>query len=100
MYNQQQPQQQQIQVKINDDALKGIYSNSMFVNHTKEEFIMDFASIFGQQGLVGARIITSPGHFKRIINAMKENLDKYENAFGKIIESAAPSTEIGFSDKK
>jgi len=44
-------------------------------------------------------VIVSPGHFKRMMKAMQENLKKYENQFGKIEESEAPQP-IGFQERK
>jgi hypothetical protein len=37
-----------------------------------------------------ARVITSPGHMKRIIKALQVNLDRYEKSFGQINEAEAP----------
>jgi len=98
MYNQppNSNQQKQIQIKINDDVMKGVYTNNMMVTHTKEEFVMDFINIFPPNGIVNARVITSPGHFKRMIQAMKENLEKYENQHGRIEEAKELDKEIGF----
>ncbi len=39
-------QQQQIQIKVKDEDLKGAYSNLMQILHTKEEFILDFFLLF------------------------------------------------------
>ena len=51
----------------------------------------------GPSGKVVAKVITSPGHFKRMIKAMQENLDKYEKQFGEVKVSEAPEgKEIGF----
>ncbi|MCK5095594.1 MAG: DUF3467 domain-containing protein, partial [Spirochaetes bacterium] len=43
-------------------------------------------------------IITSPGHMKRIISAMEENVKKYEGKFGKIRQADEPETHgrVGF----
>ena len=95
-----QQQNQQIQIKVTDDALSGKYSNTMQVTHTKEEFVLDFLNIFPPSGIVTARIITSPGHMKRIVAALAENLKKYEASFGAIAEASAPSHEVGFADRK
>jgi len=94
----QQPNQQkkQVQLKASDEVLKGFYANAMITNHTKEELILDFLSIFGQNGTVGARIITSPGHFKRMIKALEGALKKYEENFGEIKEAEEVDKEIGF----
>lgn len=83
-----------INIKISDEILKGAYSNTMQVMHTKEEFVMDFMSMFPPNGIVAARIITSPGHMKRIIRALQENIAKYETKFGAIEESKAPTMQF------
>jgi len=97
MYNQQQ--QNQVQIKIDDAKMGGIYSNKMMVWHSKQEFGMDFITIFPPQGVVNARIITSPGHFKMMVKAMQENVKKYEEKFGEIKEAESVNEEIGFKDK-
>lgn len=71
----------------------------MQVSHTKEEFMMMFANIAGPAGRVVSKVITTPGHLKRIIKALQENLERYEKTFGKIEEAEAPKSEIGFNDR-
>jgi len=95
----QQPVAPQQEIKIADPIAGGEYANAMQVSHTKEEFIMMFANIIGNNGRVVSKVITSPGHLKRIIAALQDNLKKYEERFGTITEAAAPSAgkEIGFS---
>ena len=90
--NKQKPEG--VSIKINDEVLKGEYSNTMQVLHTKEEFVMDFMNMFPPHGIVSARIITSPGHMKRIVRALQENLSKYEAQFGSIEESKAPPVQF------
>lgn len=86
-----------MQIKISDDALKGAYANAMQVFHTKEEFALDFMNLSPHQGvgMVSSRVIMSPGHLKRVIAALQDNLGKYEGQFGKIEEAESPS-ELGF----
>lgn len=100
MGNQNQPQagQKQLQIKISDDILKGAYANAMQVAHSREEFILDFLNLSPHMGagVVSSRIIMSPGHLKRVIAALSDNLKKYEDKFGKIEEANDPSGEIGF----
>lgn len=91
--NQNQPQ---VQIKATDEKLKGEYSNAMQILHTKEEFVLDFLNIFPPTGTLNSRIILSPGHLKRMIRAMEENLKKYEEQFGKIEVATEPKSEIGF----
>jgi hypothetical protein len=95
MEQQKKPQQNQVQIKAIDEKLKGEYSNMMQILHTKEEFVLDYLNVFPPSGTLNARIIVSPSHFKRMLKAMQENLEKYEGSFGKVEASDAPEP-IGF----
>lgn len=90
----------EIQIKARDEDLKGMYANSMIVTHTKEEFCLDFILHGFNPPILLARILTSPSHFKRMIEALNENLKKYEEKFGKIEaekeKSEKEGTKIGF----
>lgn len=92
--------QQQIQIKISDDVLKGVYSNLVVVGHSKEEFTMDFVSVSPAQGqgVVTAKVFLSPGHAKRLLAALSDNIGKYEKQFGTIqaAQEAPVNGEIGF----
>jgi hypothetical protein len=87
--------EQQMQIKADDKTLQGFYSNVMQAQHSKEEFVLDFMNVFPPAGTLQARIVVSPGHMKRMVAALQENLQKYEGSFGKI-EAAESPTEIGF----
>jgi hypothetical protein len=87
----EEPEAAAFNVKITDDELKGRYSNLLRITHTREEFILDFINLVPPQGIVSARIVTSPGHLKRIIGALSANLERYEKTFGTIQEAAEPS---------
>jgi len=80
----------EINIKITDEILGGRYANMMQVMHTKEEFILDFANVIPPQGIMTARVITSPGHMKRIIKALQHNIEMYEQKFGQINEAEPP----------
>ena len=86
----------QKQIKIADNIPGGEYANAMQVLHNKDEFQIMFLNIMAGSGKVAAKVITSPGHFKRIANAMKENLGKYEEKFGTIEEASSPNEDMGF----
>ena len=96
--------QRQVPIKISDDVMKGFYTNNMFTSFTSEEFVMDFVSMLAapNQGVVGAKIITSPGHMKRIVNALQTTVKKYEDQYGEIKAADAPQTNtgLGFEDRK
>jgi hypothetical protein len=79
-----------INIQISDEELKGRYSNLLRIAHTREEFILDFINVVPPQGVVTARIVASPGHLKRIIEALRQNLQRYEANFGEIREAPEP----------
>ncbi len=91
--------QEEQKIQIRDSFAGGEYANAMQVGHTKEEFMMTFLNIAGPTGRVVGKIMTSPGHLKRIIRAMEENLKRYENSFGQVEEAQAPKNEIGFKSE-
>ena len=84
------PEQKEMKVVFPDNLKGGVYSNYMMVTHTKDEFILDFMMITPPVGTVTSRVVISPGHMKRMVSALKVNLDKYESKFGKLTEAAEP----------
>jgi len=93
----QNQNQNQMQLKGEDKVLQGKYTNMMQVSHTKEEFVMDFILVHPPIGQLISRVITSPGHMKRIVSALKENLKKYEDIHGEIEIANEPKQKIGFN---
>lgn len=91
------PEQRKIKIKIKEEDLKGNYSNLMQAMHTKDEFILDFFLVSTPQGILNSRIITSPGHLKRMAKALQENVKKYEDKFGEIKMTELPERKLGFT---
>jgi len=87
--------EQNMNIKITDEELKGRYSNLLRITHTREEFILDFINVVPPQGVVTSRIVASPGHLKRIIRALDKNLKLYEEHFGEIAEAPEPEHQGG-----
>ncbi len=83
----------ELNIKIPDEQLPGSYANLVRISHTREEFILDFIAMAPPQAVVTSRVITSPGHLKRLIKALATNLEHYEKAFGPIPETPEPSTD-------
>ena len=89
-------QQQEIKVNFPPHLQGGVYSNNMVVSHTKEEFIMGFMMVAPPVGTVMSRVIISPGHVKRMISALQDNVQKYEARFGTIQAAEELKGNIGF----
>jgi hypothetical protein len=90
-----QPQlQPQLQIDLDEVTAQGVYVNLTLINHTENEFVLDFAFI--QPGTprarVRSRVIGSPRQTKRLLRALEHNLRRYEERFGPIEEPdpAAP----------
>jgi len=83
-----------IEIKTTEETYKGIYANNAVVMHTESEFILDFMSIFPPKGLLGARLIMTPGTMKRVTLAMQENLARYEQQYGEIKLAAPPDPQM------
>ena len=80
------PASPKLQVQIDDDIAQGAYSNLVLLNHTENEFVLDFAFIQPSNGRakVRTRVISSPRHTKRLLQALQKNLERYEERFGTI----------------
>lgn len=90
----------EIQIEIDENTAQGVYVNLAMIGHSENEFIIDFIFLQPQspKAKVRSRIITSPGHAKRLLTALQENISKYESRFGQIKISPQPEAEkkIGF----
>jgi len=95
-----QQDQKQVKIKLREEDLKGNYSNLMQIVHTKEEFVLDFFLLSPPEGILTSRVIMSPGHTKRMVKALKDNIEKYEAKFGRIEEASVPDEKIGFKIEK
>ena len=93
MTNQPPQQQQQINIELGEKEAEGIYSNLAIITHSPAEFVVDFTRVLPgiPKARVHARIITTPQHAKLLLNALKENIEKYEKSFGEIKIQGEPT---------
>lgn len=90
------PERREIKIRMPEGIAPGVYANGMLVQHSKQEFALDFACVVGGNGQVVARVITTPEHLKRMLAAMQDSLGRYEKMFGKVAENPQPEFKIGF----
>jgi hypothetical protein len=74
----------QVQIITGDEMARGRYSNNMAVSHSREEFIVEWLLNSPSGTHLVSRVIVSPGHMRRIIDALSENLRKYEAKYGSV----------------
>lgn len=96
--NKQQPQNPSVNIEISEEVAEGIYSNLAIISHSNAEFVVDFIRMMPNvpKAKVKSRIILTPQHAKRLIQALRENIQKYEMQFGKIEEDHTPFPPMNF----
>ncbi|MDR2907521.1 MAG: DUF3467 domain-containing protein [Bacteroidales bacterium] len=89
-----QQQEQQIEVELSAEVADGIYSNLAIITHNNTEFILDFVNMMPgkPKANIKSRIILTPQHAKRLMNALRDNIEKYESHFGTIREGGQKET--------
>ncbi len=91
--NEKQQQPVQLEIQADEQTAQGVYANLAGVTHSETEFIFDFLFMQPNQpkAKIRARIISSPIHTKRFLQALAENVKRYEERFGTIAQrDAAP----------
>jgi hypothetical protein len=80
--------QGQIDIELTPDMASGVYSNLQLVQHSQTEFVVDFIQIMPgvPKPQVKSRVILAPMHAKKLLNALQDNINKYEMMNGKISE--------------
>ncbi|MBI3143292.1 MAG: DUF3467 domain-containing protein [Bacteroidetes bacterium] len=80
----------QINIELTDQVAEGIYSNLAIITHSNSEFIVDFVRIMPgvPQAKVKSRIILTPQHAKRLLKALRDNINRFEAQHGEIDDNA------------
>jgi len=81
--------QNQLNIELSEEVAEGIYSNLAIITHSNSEFILDFVKVMPgvPKAKVKSRIVLTPQHAKRLVNALKDNISKYESVHGIIKET-------------
>jgi len=89
-----QNQQPSLDIELSEEIAEGIYSNLAIITHSQSEFVLDFVKIMPgiPKARVKSRVILTPQHAKRLLKALADNIQKFEQLNGKIkdIEAALP----------
>ena len=76
----------EVEILLPDHVKGGAFANNAVISHTPEEFVLDFMAIAPTAGAVVSRIFLTPGHTKRLLEALRVNVERYEASFGRIKE--------------
>jgi hypothetical protein len=98
MAKQNQEQEQQINVELSEEMAEGVYSNLAMIAHSNTEFVLDFIRLMPgvPKAKVKARIIVTPEHAKRLLEALKDNINKFEDMHGPIQNFGNEDTGFNF----
>ncbi|MDT8346387.1 MAG: DUF3467 domain-containing protein [Flavobacteriaceae bacterium] len=87
-----------IDIELTEDVAEGQYSNLAIINHSASEFVLDFVNIMPgvPKNKIKSRIILTPQHAKRLAMALKDNIRKFEEAYGEIKDYDKPVVPMSF----
>lgn len=95
----QQQQQNQINIELSEEVAEGVYANLAMIAHSNSEFVIDFIRLMPgvPKAKVKSRVVITPEHAKRLLNALSENISKYEATHGPIKQTdGAPKFPMNF----
>jgi hypothetical protein len=90
----------QINIELNEEVAEGVYSNLAIITHSQAEFVVDFVQMMPgmPKAKVRSRVIMSPQNAKRLMHALIDNVQKFEQVNGFISEadnSSMPPINFG-----
>lgn len=68
--------------RVPEKIAPGVYSTAQVVLDSPKEFVIDFLQGLTRPFRVNARVVVAPATMAELINALKDNLQKYTNTFG------------------
>ncbi|MBS1912423.1 MAG: DUF3467 domain-containing protein [Bacteroidetes bacterium] len=76
----------QINIELGEKEAEGIYSNLAIISHSPAEFVIDFTRLLPgvPRARVHARIVMTPQHARLLLNALQDNIAKFEMQYGEI----------------
>lgn len=82
-------QQNQFNVELTEEMAEGTYANLAVISHSPTEFVVDYIRVMPNmpKAKVVSRVILTPEHAKRLLQALTDNVRRYEQQFGVIAET-------------
>lgn len=82
----QPPKKRQLKIALPKDDPSAAYANTVMISHTANEVIFDFIQVMPNDthGRIQKRIVMTPVHAKMFLNALGENIKRFENKNGEI----------------
>ncbi len=78
----QQVQHTPVGARLPDRVAPGVFCTGVIVLEGAEEFVLDFVQGLHRPPRVAARVVLTPNVASHFVGALKDNLQRYEQAFG------------------
>lgn len=87
-----------INIELPEDIADGIYSNLALLTHSSSEFVCDFVQMMPgmPKAKVRSRVIMTPENAKKLLKALQDNIQKYEEKLGNIDSGNSDLPPINF----
>lgn len=83
----------QLNIELSEEIAEGVYTNLAIITHSQAEFVADFVQMMPgmPKAKVRSRVVMSPQSAKRLMHALIENVKKYEQNNGMIVDNDGSS---------
>lgn len=90
--------QNQLNIELSEEVAEGVYSNLAIITHSNAEFVIDFVRVMPgvPKAKVKSRVLVTPQHAKRLMRALADNIQKFEQVHGPIKDTEMPSVPMNF----
>lgn len=91
-------QENKLNIELSEELAEGTYSNLAVISHSTSEFVIDFIKVMPgmPKAKVKSRILMTPEHAKRLRDALNDNIQKYEQQFGKVKDVGPNAIPMNF----
>ena len=88
----------QLNIELSEEMAEGTYSNLAIITHSNAEFVLDFIRVMPgvPKAKVKSRIVLTPQHAKRLLLALNDNIQKFEEQNGIIDLHESPPFPMNF----
>ena len=89
----QHVQHSPVGARLPEHVTPGVFCTGVIVMEGPQEFVLDFVQTLCRPPRVGVRVVLSPNVMSLFVGALKENLQKFEQAFGSPKPRPPPNTD-------
>ncbi len=92
--------EKEMSIELKQEVAKGTYSNLAIISHSKNEVIIDFATMLPgfSRPSVTDRIIMTPDNAKRLLMLLQDNIVRYEAQYGQIMTNDTKTFTMGINN--